>query len=158
MARKTKYDQGYEAGKIDAEMEILDKLSRLEDDASAEKDFQQSLVNERLAEHKVYHEQLWTDVDKFSKYHHGWITDNEDDIASHRVRGRVPTHVTIGYDDGYSYHTARRIGGLYFQPQLLSFEASNPEDVGSVVQAAEFMAEREPFIPEVEESEENGKD
>ena len=153
MARKTKYDQGFEAGKLEGLREARDTIIAERDAIREEGDRLQAVVDARLAEHKVYHERLWTDVDKFSKYHHGWITDNQDDIGSHRVRGRIPTHVTIGYDDGYSYHTARRIGGLYFSPQLLSFEASDPEDVGTVIQAAEYMAEQEIFIPEAEESE-----
>ncbi len=158
MGKKTKYDQGFEAGERAERERLTEGMDLLREELQKAEDDKQAAVDALLAEHKVYHERLWTDVDKFSKYHHGWITDNQDDIASHRVRGRIPTHVTIGYDDGYSYHSTRRIGGLYFSPQLLTFEASNPEDVGSVVQAAEFMAERELFIPEVEESEENGKD
>lgn len=154
MARKTKYDQGFEAGEKAAEERILNRLAEFEGELSAEKAQQQALIDERLAEHKVFGEQLWTDVDKFSSAFLGWITDNEHDIASYRVRGRIPTSITIGYDDGYSYHSDRRIGGLYYRPQILAFEASDPNDVGTVYQAAEYMAEREIQIPdEVEESE-----
>ena len=83
------------------------------------------------------------------------MTLGADDIASYRVRGRIATSITIGYDDGYTYHATRRLGGLQTRPVILEFEHSDPAHVGTVHAAIDFRVGGGPakYEPKEEESE-----
>ena len=81
---------------------------------------------------------LWQSIDAVSKSLFQLMTMGADDIASYRVRGRVPTAITICYDDGYTYHADRRLGGLQTSPIILEFEHSDPVHVGTVTSAIRF--------------------
>jgi hypothetical protein len=81
---------------------------------------------------------LWQAVDSFSRAVLKTITAGAPDIASQKVRARVPTAITISYDDGWTFHTKRRLGGLQARPIILAFEHGDPNVVGSIQQAIEY--------------------
>ena len=127
MARKTKAQKA-------AEAEIR-RVARVEAVAAAK---EERTRNEQLGVARQIDALLWQCVDKSSEQLFKLMTGGADDIASYRVRGRVPTAVTICYDDGYTYHVDRRLGGLQTRPVILEFEHSDPAHVGTVHAAIRF--------------------
>ncbi len=142
MAKQTKYDQGFEAGKLAGLKEATDAIRDERDKIKAENDLLQAKQDELMAKAREIDAKLWGAVDKFGEGWFALMTQNAGDIASHRARGRMATSITIGYDDGYSFHSDRRIGGLYYRPVVLSFEHSDPKHVGSITEAVQFYAEQ----------------
>jgi hypothetical protein len=157
MPKKTKYDQGFEAGKRKAFQEAADAIRDESNSIQAENDVLQAKQDELMAQAREIDAKLWSAIDKFGKVWFAWATQDAEDIASYRVRGRIATNITIGYDDGYSFHSDRRIGGLYYRPVLLSFEHSDPSHVGSVTEVVQFYAEQMVENPTKEENEDEAE-
>jgi hypothetical protein len=83
---------------------------------------------------------LWQNIDSASEALLSLLTLGAEDIASRKVRARVPTGITISYDDGWTYHSERRLGGIQFRPVILEFEHADPKHVGSVREAIQMAA------------------
>ena len=127
MARKTKAQKAAEAE--------VERVARVERAAAAK---QERIRNEQLGLARELDAFLWEHIDKFSSLLFNLMTGRADDIASYRVRGRVPTAVMVCYDDGYTYYVERRLGGLQTRPVILEFEHSDPAHVGTVTSAIRF--------------------
>jgi len=97
---------------------------------------------ESLKVHREIDALLWEAVDSVSRSIFKLMTLTLDgaamDVASNKVRSRVPTAITIAYDDGYTYHAKRRLGGTMARPVILEFEHSDPAHVGTVTEAIEY--------------------
>lgn len=144
MARKKQYDKGYEAGeqagRLAALKEARDILNEQADEIKARNDELQAAQDELMAELRVIDAELWGAVDTFSRDWTKWLTRDRDDIPALRAQSRIATGVTISYDDGYVWHSARRIGGLTMKPAILHFEHSDPAHVGTVHEAVHYNA------------------
>lgn len=138
--RKKQYDKGFEAGKLEGWKEARDMLNAQADELRAENDELQAAQDELMAELRVIDAELWGSVDNFSKDWTKWLTRDKDDIPALRARSRIATGITISYDDGYVWHSGRRIGGLTMKPVILHFEHSDPEHVGTVHEAIQYNA------------------
>ncbi len=131
MARKTKAQKAEEAE--------VERVARVEAAAKAKKEGAwEEQRNRQLGVARQIDALLWQGVDAVSKAFFKLMTMDADDIASYRVRGRIPTAVTICYDDGYTYHVDRRLGGIQTRPVILEFEHSDPAHVGTVHSAIRF--------------------
>lgn len=87
---------------------------------------------------RVTQAELWGAVDKFSRENNALVTGGDTDPASLKVRARVATGVLVVYDDGGTYFTDRRLGGLSYRPYLLEFNHSDPAKPGTVEEAIKF--------------------
>ncbi len=143
MARKTKAEKEADAKLLERAQELADKNAA---SAEARKE-QMGLLREIDA-------LLWQTVDAVSRSVFKLITLGANDIASYRVRGRIATAITISYDDGYTYHVERRLGGLATRPVILEFEHSDPGHVGTVTSAIRFRTGGGPAEYEPEEESE----
>lgn len=127
MARKTKAEKEAEA------QELREAKARADEHIAKERE-----RNEQLGMAREIDALLWQAVDAVGRSLFKLMTLGADDIASYRVRGRIATAITISYDDGYTYHVDRRLGGLQPRPLLLEFEHSDPAHVGTVHAAIQF--------------------
>jgi hypothetical protein len=158
MGKKKQYDIGFDDGVKQGWKEARDMLVEQADELREKNDLLQAKQDEMMAELRLVDAALWGAVDTFSADWHKWLTRDRDDIASYRVKGRVATGVTISYDDGYAFHTARRIGGLSFRPQILHFEHSDPNHVGSIHEAVQYYTTEAVLDPDPTEEEKDGTD
>ena len=132
MARKTKAQKAAEAEARAQAREDAEEAARIDD-----------LRRESLKAHREIDALLWECVDSVSRTIFKLMTLNlkggvSDDVASNKVRSRVPTAITIAYDDGFTYHAKRRLGGVMSRPVILEFEHSDPRHVGTVTEAIEY--------------------
>ena len=131
MGRKTKAQKAAEAKARQEELE-RERLGRRIEAAKTES----------LKIHREVDALLWQSVDAASRSIFKLMTLTLDgaaqDVASNKVRARVPTAITIAYDDGYTYHAKRRLGGTMARPVILEFEHSDPAQVGTVTEAIEY--------------------
>ncbi len=127
MARKTKAEKEAEARLVERAQELADQNAA---NAEARK--------KQLGLARKIDALLWQAVDAVSKSLFQLMTMGASDIASYRVRGRIATAITISYDDGYTYHADRRLGGLATRPLILEFEHSDPAHVGTVTSSIRF--------------------
>ena len=127
MARKTKAEKEAEARLVERAQELADQNAA---NAEARK--------KQLGLARQIDALLWQAVDAVSKSLFQLMTMGASDIASYRVRGRIATAITISYDDGYTYHADRRLGGLQTKPLILEFEHSDPAHVGTVTSAIRY--------------------
>jgi len=98
------------------------------------------LRGEVLGIHREVDALLWQGVDSVSRSLLKLLTMGTNDIASIKVRARVPTAITIAYDDGWTYHSERRLGGIQVRPVILEFEHSDPGHVGSVRESIQYAS------------------
>lgn len=127
MARKTKAQK-------EAEAQLEARAAEIEADQTKKAEERK----EQLGLARQIDALLWQAVDAVSKSLFQLMTLGASDIASYRVRGRIATAITISYDDGYTYHADRRLGGLQTKPLILEFEHSDPAHVGTVTSAIRY--------------------
>ncbi len=154
MARKTKDQKAAEAFAKKEAKRRADEIDRLAQEEEDERVAQEKAQDERMGLLREIDALLWQVVDGVGRCLFKLMTLGANDIASYRVRGRIATSITIGYDDGYTYHVTRRLGGLQTRPVILEFEHSDPGHVGTVHAAVQFQTGGGPVvIPEHEEEE-----
>lgn len=129
MAKKTKAQK-------EAEAQLEARAKEIE----AEQEAREKARKEQMGLLREIDALLWQIVDRTSDTLFRLLTLGASDIASYRVRGRIATAITICYDDGYTYHVDRRLGGLQTRPVILEFEHSDPAHVGKVTSAIQFRA------------------
>ena len=127
MGRKTKAEK-------EADAKLLERAQELADQNAERAEAR----NKQLGLAREIDALLWQAVDASSRALFKLMTLGSTDIASHRVRGRIATAITICYDDGYTYHADRRLGGLQTSPLILEFEHSDPAHVGTVTSAIRY--------------------
>ncbi len=131
MARKTKAQKAAEEEAKQEELGRKRLLTRIE-----------AAKVESLKAHREVDALLWEVVDRIGRIIFKLMTltldGSAEDVASLKVRARVPTSITVAYDDGYTYHAKRRLGGTMARPVILEFEHSDPAHVGTVTEAIEY--------------------
>lgn len=103
----------------------------------------ESVRQDVLKQHRQLDALFWQAADALSRALFKLLTLEKDDPASLKVRARVATAITICYDDGYTYHMERRLGGIQARPIILEHEHSDPGSIGTIREAVHFAASKD---------------